>query len=370
MQRPSRAGMSGEEVRSPGACRATRRAALTPLALVGLLALAGCAGGGGGGPGSQLTSALSYTYPTSLATATAADPAGGAMASYALDPSTPQMDSIKPTVLSASASSGVVTLSISAISLPSGGPTEPAFVVSFNPTTASPLATTDPLAFSGGCSGCFETTTATAYVNGAPAGKVTFTYLNPSSPSFPLNYSTLGSWTEPTGASPWSSMGGWFSIGILTRGIDLPTSGSATYNGYFVGQYVTSDPTAPVGSGTYLVGANAQAQVDFGGNGGKGAVTFSTSNTHLSGGGLASPQLENSLNLSTSSSMTITRTVTSNSFSGTVSTANGLSGHIGGSFYGKPASTSPYAPPEMGGAAVASNSTNTQSVTGSFALTH
>lgn len=345
-----------------------KRTALMPAAVCGLLALAGCAGGGGGGGGgpASVLSGLSYNYPSSLATATAADPIGGAMAPVAVDSTIPQMVPIQTSVLGATPTSGNLKITVSAFSLPSGQ-AEPSFVVTFDPTTGSTLSS-GPLDFTGGCTGCLETATATAYTtSGAPAGTVTFTYLNPTSTSFPLNYSTLGMWTKATGSSPWTQVGGAFSEGVLTRSIDLPTTGSATYSGYFVGQYVTSDST-PASPGTYLLGADAQAQVNFGGN---GAINFSTSNTHISGNGLTTPQSENSLNLSTQSPMTINRSViTSNSFTGAVVSTNGMSGTMTGSFYGPPSSTAPYAPPEMGGALYVKNSGNTQSIAGSFALKH
>lgn len=369
------------EVRANVARKRNRQAAVTVIGLSGLLALAACAGGGGGGagPASAVIPALTYQYPSSLSTATAADPVGGAIAPYALDPSTPTLVSALPSSLGGTAASGKLTISVSDIPLPSGSP-EPAFVVTFN-NAAGTVLSNSPLDGIG-CVGCLKTTTAPAtYASGGgSAGTVTFTYLDPGSASFPLRYSTLGMWTKPTtvsSAGAWTKVGGPFSAGVLTRGIDLPTTGNATYSGYFIGRYVTSDPTAgmpPVG--TYLVGANAQAQVNFSGS---GAIAFSTSHTHISqelgGGALAPSVLESRLNLSTTTPMKITRTITSNSFTGGPGTLTntmgmGTTGQIGGSFYGPPASTAPYAPSEMGGALAVGNAGNTQSLVGSFGLKH
>jgi hypothetical protein len=218
-------------------------------------------------------------------------------------------------------------------------------------------------------------------LGGGSAGTVTFTYLDPNAGSFPLKYSTLGMWTQDTTSisSTWSEVGGPFSAGVVTRGIDLPTTGGADYNGYMIGKYVTSDITSsalqPVGS--YVVGANASAHVDFSG---AGAVTLSTSNTYISkvvSGTLQAPIPESRLNLSTTSPMTINRTSMLNSFaggSGTLTNGHGMGGASGGSdqvngaFYGQPASTSPYAPPEMGGSLSIQNSTNSQHMVGSFGL--
>lgn len=365
-------------VRAGGSPAATHRRVNAGLALSALLMLAGCGGGGGGGgPASTLIPNLTYSYPSSLSSATSADAIGGAIAPYALDPATPELVSVLPPVFGGSPVAGKLSIDVSSIALPSGG-SEPAFVVTLDSTSGSVLANS-PLDGIG-CTGCLKTTTAPAtYVSGGgSAGTVTFTYLDPSSASFPLNYSTLGMWTKPSSiSSVWTEVGGPFSAGVLTRGIDLPTSGTASYNGFFIGRYVTSDTTGampPVG--IYVVGANAQAQVDFAG---LGAVTFSTSNTNiskeLSGGALSAPVPESRLDLSTITPMTITRTITSNSFNGgpgTLTNAMGMgaTGQIAGSFYGPPASAAPHAPSEMGGAVAVNNSGNTQSMVGSFALKH
>ena len=164
-----------------------------------------------------------------------------------------------------------------------------------------------------------------------------------------------------------TEVGGTFSAGVLTRGIDLPTTGTASYNGFFIGRYATSDTTVTAANitvlpGAYVVGANANAIVDFSG---AGAVTFSTLNTTISGGGLG-PTAESRLNL-TSTAIPITRTSTSNSFVGTLTTSGfGMAGEIKGGFYGPPAGAT--APPELGGALAVVNATSTQTMVGSFGL--
>lgn len=380
MRRPSRSGVTNERVKLRGTYLATRRTALTQMALLGLLALAGCAGGGGGGAAGNVVPALGYTYPSSLTNATSSNYVGGSMAPYALDPTTPQLDSLTPSVLAASPAAGQLTLVISGMSF-SGG-TEPAFQVTFDSTTTGSALLNSPLDGIG-CSSCLETATAQAtYVSsGTSAGTVSITYLDPNSPNFPLSYSALGIWTMPSGgtiSSSWPNIGGAFSAGVLTRGIDLPTTGTATYNGYFIGTYVNSDVSSGIATGTYLAGAKANAQVDFSADSGEGAITsFTTSNTYisqeLSSGKLATPVPEPNLDLSTTTPMIIQRTVTSNSFHGGAGTLTnkmgmGTNGDINGAFYGPPASTAPYAPPEMGGSLGISNSGNTQNMAGSFAL--
>jgi hypothetical protein len=199
---------------------------------------------------------------------------------------------------------------------------------------------------------------------------VTFTYLDPA--SSPLNYSTLGMWTKPSAVSTiWSEVGGPFSAGVVTRGIDLPITGTASYDGFFIGRFATSDTTDPSlpPPGTYIVGANAHVVVV------NGAITsFSTSNTHISremgGGILETPIPEQRLDLSTTTAMAITRTPTSNVFLGVPGTLtngfgmneNGQLG-IGGAFYGPPTAT---AAPELGGSLAVGNPN--QSLVGSFGL--
>jgi len=221
---------------------------------------------------------------------------------------------------------------------------------------------------------CLRTATAPAVVNGTATATVTFTYLDPTSASFPLTYSALGMWTKPTttnGGNPdpdWPQVGGAFSAGVMTRGIDLPTTGTAFYNGYFIGRYATSVPPPGISAGTYAVGANASATADFGANLGAGAVSFSTLNTHIapeSTTGLGTPIPYSGLDLA-ATALPITRTAISNVFSGTVTTSSTLPGQINGAFYGPPATTTPFAPPEAGGS-VAVTGTN-QNMVGSFAL--
>src|SRR5205823_6564573 len=71
-----------------------------------------------------------------------------------------------------------------------------------------------------------------------------------------LRYSTLGLWSKPSSSAPDTQIGGAFAFGVLTRNVDLPTSGTATYTGPFIGRYAD-------GSALYTVGAGARAEADF-----------------------------------------------------------------------------------------------------------
>ena len=340
-----------------------------------LLALAGCGGGGGGAGGAP---AVAFVYPSSLATAESTDTVGGFTSPYALhtDTTAPQLVSVPQTVLANVPATGRITFTVSAIQLPSEPSPEPAFVVTFDLSNSGSPLPSNPLdspSLSPNCSGCLRTVTMPASdLAGNPLTQaVTFTYLDPA--SSPLNYSTLGMWTKPSAVSTiWSEVGGPFSAGVVTRGIDLPITGTASYDGFFIGRFATSDTTDPsLPPGTYIVGANAHVVVNFSGG---GAVTVSTSNTQISrelgAGALDIPVAEPRLDLSTTTAMTITRTPTSNVFLGVPGTLtngfgmneNGQLG-IGGAFYGPPTAT---AAPELGGSLAVGNPS--QSLVGSFAL--
>jgi len=383
LQAPSAARLGSEVLVKPTSRFACARSVFFSAgALLGLLTLGGCGGGGGGGGGNPDGIApVAFIYPA-LKDATTTDTVDGFISPYVLnntDPTTPSLVSVDTSVFGTSPSSGKITISVGNIKdKQSAAVIEPGFVFTFDAASGSPLLSgTSPLDnLSPGCVGCLKKTVnvpATYLVGGASAGDVTLIYLDPNSATFLLTYSTLGLWSKPnmsaTTSATWPEVGGAFSAGVLTRGIDLPTTGSADYKGYFIGRYATSDITAGMPPrGTYIVGANAQSHVEFSG---AGAVTFSTSNTQISKegslGSLGAPSLEPRLDLSTTVPMTITGTSTSNGFGGTVTTSIGLSGPIQGAFYGPPATTAPFAPPEAGGSLSVTNG-STQSMVGSFAL--
>jgi hypothetical protein len=336
-----------------------RSGALIAGTLSALLALGGCGGGGGGGGGS----AAGFSYPSSLAAAKSTDSVSGFVAPYALDPDpvTPALVSVPLTVVAVGSVTGTLTFTVEAMQLPSGAGIEPRFVVPFNPATSGMNLSNTPLDGLS-CADCLITQPV--------VGNVTFTYLGPA--SFPLNYSTFGMWSKPSSQSPsWPEVGGIFSAGVLTRGIDLPVTWVPThYDGYFIGRLSTSDTTASYPVGTYLVGAHAHAVVDS-----SGGVTFTIVSTNIfqemSGGGLAAPILSPELSLTSTAAMPINRSsTTSTQFGPGELTTSPLvmAGEIKGAFYGPPAGTA--GPPELGGSLAVQNSSQapTQSMLGSFAL--
>jgi hypothetical protein len=72
-----------------------------------------------------------------------------------------------------------------------------------------------------------------------------------------LSYSTLGVWTNEPPAAGAAPHAGIFIVGAQTRGTDIPTTGSATYNGLMGGIYADRQTV-------YAVGATARAVADFG----------------------------------------------------------------------------------------------------------
>ena len=370
-----------------------RSAILAVGGLVCLITLSGCAGGGGGGGLSTLPAP--FVYPNTLADAKSGDTVDGFMSPYAIDGSTSELVSVSPSVSGTTPSQGKISITINDIIVPQPPPVyaitaERGFTVTFdsNSTSGTLLwlsSSNNPFeSLLTPCNSCLKTALAPAtYISdGSSAGKVTFTYLD--SAAMGLTYSALGLWTKPSSlSSSWPEVGGAFSAGVLTRGVDLPTTGSANYQGYLIGRYVTSEAIASstfnggYPAGSYIVAASASATADFGAN----AITsFSTTDTHIAPDSGGTAIAESRLNLSTFATLPINRKTTDNGneFEGTAvlstDTVSGVftgsPGKIAGGFYGKPdTSKTPYAPPELGGSLSVTNDTGTQSMVGSFAMT-
>jgi hypothetical protein len=146
-----------------------------------------------------------------------------------------------------------------------------------------------------------------------------------------LNYSSAGVWahrgfagTVATGAA---------AVGVATGRADLPTTGTATYSGAFIGRQVDIDGERD------LVEANATSTANFG----TGVVSFETTNSR-SRGGVSDPTLDLIGTMTFQSS----NGVRQNQLRGPVSTKTGaMTGEVRGNFFGPASSTS--APPELGG---------------------
>jgi hypothetical protein len=131
------------------------------------------------------------------------------------------------------------------------------------------------------------------------------------------NYQSFGVWT--TGAGSGSGTFGAASVGSATPAGSIPTSGSATYNGYAGGRHVASDGTYYYTLASMTTSANFATR----------QLSFATPYTEQTGDFVTS---------ATNSSLNMTGTLSyapgSNQFSGSISTDGGMTGTATGRFYG------------------------------------
>jgi hypothetical protein len=157
-------------------------------------------------------------------------------------------------------------------------------------------------------------------------------------------YQTFGSWSQKIMAVGVVNRENYFSAGVSTVAGTLPVLGTATYTGQAAGTYVnavTNDPSQT--TATMNATANFAART----------VAFSTTGTtSLSNNAVAGtlPTANAALNMSG----TLSYAVGNNTFTGAVSTTNGMSGNATGRFYGPGiVAATPTkaigAPPEIGG---------------------
>jgi hypothetical protein len=296
---------------------------------------------------------VGFTYPSSLTTAANSDMGGFSSAYTQAGNVITSTASATGGTVTASRNAGNFTFVVSGIPI-AAGTTEPQFQFTVNLTTPVGFA---PASVNGsGCPNCFRQGQVASIntATGAAANNVNFTYLDLTAAG--LTYSTLGVWDKTSTVQATRQLGGAFAFGVLTRGQDLPTTNSATYNGPMIGRYAD-------GAGVFAIGASATAVANFGTR----SVAFSTSNTTktlLSGAGTNG--LDSTLNLSG----TLNYLPGNNSLASTATgiTSNNMSGIGRAAFFGPPGTTAPFAPPELGGVVAVSNSTGSQTLVGSFAL--
>jgi hypothetical protein len=182
-------------------------------------------------------------------------------------------------------------------------------------------------------------------VNQPPSGFLAMGYVIPFSPAInPAGYSyqTFGSYLKVPGDFR-TLEEGYFSAGIPTLSL-LPSSGTAAYAGKVTGSLVDAparDPGETV--------ATVTATVNFA----AGTVTIATTGT-TSISNNADPATSPAANPALDFNGVLVFAPGSNTFSGPVSTANGMTGNVTGRFYGLgiPATTPSKAvgsPPELGG---------------------
>lgn len=131
---------------------------------------------------------------------------------------------------------------------------------------------------------------------------------------FGWDYQSFGIWADASNPSTPSI--GVLSAGAATSGAAIPTSGTATYTGMAGGIYVDSSDN------TYLT----YADLTIGANFGTRQLTFNTSGTS----DLDTDASMSGLNISG----TLSYSSGTNAFSGTVTSANSMTGTADGRFYG------------------------------------
>ncbi len=139
--------------------------------------------------------------------------------------------------------------------------------------------------------------------------------MNPSG----YSYQTFGTWTSPGGFSE-----KYFSAGVPAVGTSLPTTGSATYTGQAAGTYIDSATGNPS-----KTAATMNATANFA----TLSIAFATSGT-TSLSVNAAPGTPATANSGLDMTGTLSFAARSNTFTGTVTAANGMSGNATGRFYG------------------------------------
>ena len=135
-----------------------------------------------------------------------------------------------------------------------------------------------------------------------------------------LQFSSLGVWNATDIATGNVTQAVAFSVGTRTAGSDIPTTGTANYNGFMLGNAFEA------GGGQFAVNANAAAFADFGAR----SVNYSTTGSTKTD--LRSGALSQAANYDMNGTLTYAAGV--NALSGTVKTADGKTGAATGNFYG------------------------------------
>jgi hypothetical protein len=297
-------------------------------ALAALTALSGCGGGGSNWKGGDFTAAPP-AYPT--ITSNAAVPSQSFPA---------RLD--QPGTLTSRSATVIGSSTWTAAGLPQSVRLDitirdaltPGAALSFTETFSSFTPYADP-----GTGAAFST----AEKTGGDGSIRRVRLMTPS--SLGLHYSTLGAWEYEPSAGAAQSFAAQFAIGPATRGVDLPTSGSANYSGAMIGNYADGAAIVPVS-------AFASASADFGAR----VLRVGTTGTFLSGPDVHRPDLD--IDPATS---TLTWAKSTNVLSGTLRTGGNLSGSASGRFYGPAAA-------ELGGGFFLRDSASGEQMSGAFVM--
>jgi hypothetical protein len=164
-----------------------------------------------------------------------------------------------------------------------------------------------------------------------------------------MNYAGAGVWARAIDSGAGMILrAGAGAFGVATGRADLPTTGTATYSGTFLGRHSDDGDIS-------IVEASARSLANFG----TGIVSFETTGSRSSQRtGMASPHREAAPDLDLVGTMTFQSSggVRQNSLRGPVSTKSGITGEVRGNFFGPSSATS--APPELGGSVAVSRLDN------------
>jgi hypothetical protein len=289
------------------------------LCVAASLILTACGGGGGGsgsatGPAASSTTAVAASTPPSFTAWSAVAPNS-------------------TTTIQGSSAEGTYTANIATNTITGVGT-----LTAFAPTTTATFTTN-----SSGTTTALSFTSAngtSASFNAANGDLFGYLIANPnvravvssngqnylliaSATAFGWDYQTFGTWT--TGAGTGSGTAGMFSVGALTSGASIPTTGTGTYTGAAGGRYVDSAGVP------YFTSANMTAGVDFAAR----TVAFSTTSTQTSTN-LSSFSANSNLNMSGA----LSYSAGTNQITGTVASVGGgvgnasMTGTVTANFYG------------------------------------
>jgi len=160
-----------------------------------------------------------------------------------------------------------------------------------------------------------------------------------------FNYMVLGGWEYASAAGATSAAGSMFVFGPATRSAEIPTTGTATYNGLMFGRYAD-------GAQLWTATASASATANFANR----SVSLVTTNTQIVS--VSTPQ-QAAPNLNMTG--TLTYPAATNALTGALSTPGGLTGPTEARFYGPAAA-------ELGGTFFVRDPGNTKQLTGTFGL--
>lgn len=288
-------------------------------ALLAFLSLAGCSGGGG-------STAPSTPAPTTSAPLTQAPPPTSAI------PVNVQAPSTTVTYQAAAASATGTTKSISNVSISAVG--EGAIITLGTDSSGNlsrlviPAAGIDASINGSGSKGYSLADPATLLAYWQIADPLATTSIYNDTYGYALSQAAAGQGLTSSAYGIWASTmiqvparTGTFAFGNLTPAASVPSTGSATFNGFTVGVGGASD-----GSGAYFLRGNAQIVTNFATQSVTTNLTnFTTANLNaLSPAQISLPDL------------TGISAISGNAYAGAIS-GGGLSGTIHGNFYGSAA---------------------------------